>query len=109
PRAGRGAPPQPRGPRNSAPLGPGPGRVELQHAPAPRTDELAVRLPTSGRPGWLYLSKDLSWTKEDQDRIAEALARLIDVALERERLNAQAGEAEGTRGGEVGKTAVLHR
>lgn len=94
--------------RNSSPTGPGEVRVELQHAPMPRSDEIAVRLPTSGRPGWLYLVKDLSWTKEDQDRIAEALAGLIDVALERERLNAQAAEAEATRRAEIVKTAVLH-
>jgi two-component system, OmpR family, sensor histidine kinase KdpD len=83
-------------------------RVDLSHAPSPEPDELAVRLPTSGRSGWLYLSKELSWTKEDQQRIAEALARLIDVAVERERLNAQAAEAEATRRAEVAKTAVLH-
>jgi two-component system sensor histidine kinase KdpD len=94
--------------RNSSPPGSGHVRVELQHAPAPRNDELAVRLPTSERPGWLYLSKELGWGKEDQDRIAEALARLIDVALERERLNAQAAETEATRRAEVVKTAVLH-
>jgi two-component system sensor histidine kinase KdpD len=94
--------------QNAAPPGPGHVRVALQHAPSPEADELAVRLPTSGRPGWLYLSTELSWTKEDQDRIAQALARLIDVALERERLNAQAAEAEATRRAEVAKTAVLH-
>jgi len=87
---------------------PGPIRVELTHAPAPGTDELAVRLPISGRPGWLYLSRELSWSKEDQRRLAEALARLIDVALERERLDARAAEAEATRRAEVVKTAVLH-
>jgi two-component system, OmpR family, sensor histidine kinase KdpD len=80
----------------------------LSHAPSPEPDELAVRIPTSERRAWLYLAKELSWTKEDQERIAEALARLIDVALERERLNAQAAEAEATRRAEVAKTAVLH-
>jgi two-component system sensor histidine kinase KdpD len=69
---------------------------------------LAVRLPTSGRAAWLYLSQEPSWTEEDQKRISEALARLIDVALERERLDARAAEAEATRRAEVAKTAVLH-
>jgi len=83
-------------------------RVELCHAPSPAPGELAVRLPTSGRAAWLYLSEEQSWTKEDQERISEALARLIDVALERERLSAQAAEAEAIRRAEVAKTAVLH-
>jgi two-component system, OmpR family, sensor histidine kinase KdpD len=88
--------------------GPGSIRIELAHAPSPAADELAVRLPTNGRPAWLYLSKELSWAKEDQRRIAQALARLIDVALEREHFSAQAAEAEATRRAEVVKTAVLH-
>jgi two-component system sensor histidine kinase KdpD len=88
--------------------GPPRARVGLSHAPSPEADEVAVRLPTSGRPAWLYLSKDAGWTKEDQERVATALARLIDIAIERERLGAQAAEAESTRRADVAKTAVLH-
>jgi two-component system sensor histidine kinase KdpD len=94
--------------QSAAIQGPGRIRVELSHAPKPELGELAVRLPTTARQGWLYLSTELSWTKEDQERIAEALARLIDVAQERDRLTAQAAEAEATRRAEVAKTAVLH-
>jgi two-component system sensor histidine kinase KdpD len=83
-------------------------RVELSQAPSARAGELAVRLPTSVRPAWLYLSKDLRWTEEDQRRIAGALARLLDVASERERVNAQAAETEATKRADVAKTAILH-
>ena len=88
--------------------GQGSVRVELRHAPSPAPGEVAVRLPTSGRVAWLYLGQEPNWAEEDQKRISEALARLIDVALERERLNARAAEAEATRRAEVAKTAVLH-
>jgi two-component system sensor histidine kinase KdpD len=88
--------------------GPARARVELSHAPAPQPGEVAVRVPTSGRPAWLYVDKGAGWTKADQERIATALARLIDVAAERERLGVQAAEAEATRRADVAKTAILH-
>src|SRR5436309_7787715 len=37
-------------------------RVEIRHAPSPRPDELAVRLPTREESAWLYLRQQ-SWTK----------------------------------------------
>jgi two-component system sensor histidine kinase KdpD len=83
-------------------------RVQLGATPSQGPGELAVRLPTSARPAWLYLAKDASWTAQDQERVALALARLIDVAFERERLGAQAAETEATRRAEVAKTAILH-
>jgi two-component system sensor histidine kinase KdpD len=67
-----------------------------------------VRLPTSARPAWLYLAKDGSWTRQDQTRVAQALAHLIDVAFERDRLGARVAETEATRRAEVAKTAILH-
>jgi two-component system sensor histidine kinase KdpD len=88
--------------------GASPVRVQIGPVPTPEPGELAVRLSTSSRPAWLYLAKDSSWAKADQDRVAGALARLIDVAFERERLGAQAAEAETTRRAEVAKTAILH-
>lgn len=83
-------------------------RVGLSHAPSPRPGEAAVRLPTSGRPAWLYHTKDAGWAREDQERVATALARLIDLAVERERLGAQAEEAEASQRADAAKTAVLH-
>lgn len=85
-----------------------PVRVRLGPTPSPEPGELAVRLPTSARPAWLYLPKDDSWTRQDQTRVAQALAYLIDVAFERDRLGAQVAETEATRRAEVAKTAILH-
>src|SRR5204863_6850340 len=69
--------------------------------------ELAIGRPTVSRPAWLYVSQDAPWERAALDRIAVPLASLIDVALERERLDARAAEAEATRRAEVAKTAIL--
>jgi two-component system sensor histidine kinase KdpD len=45
---------------------------------------------------------------EAHARVAEVLARLVDVAAQQQRLDAQATEAEATRRAEVAKTAILH-
>jgi two-component system sensor histidine kinase KdpD len=83
-------------------------RLELASAPAAHEGEFAVRLPTGSRPGWLYVSEDAGWTRADLERMAEPLARLLDVALERERVMAQSAEVEAAHRADVAKTAVLH-
>lgn len=83
-------------------------RLELASSPSPRPGEFEVRLPTVTRPCWLYVSEDVGWDRSAIDRIAKPLAKLIDVALERERVAQQAAEAEATRRADVAKTAVLH-
>jgi two-component system sensor histidine kinase KdpD len=83
-------------------------RLELSAAPASRDGEFAVRLPTSKRPGWLYVSDDAGWSKADLERVAEPLAKLVDVALEREGLAQRVAESEAMRRADVAKTAVLH-
>jgi two-component system sensor histidine kinase KdpD len=83
-------------------------RVELSSSPSPRPGEFEVRLPTVTRPCWLYVSEDVGWNRAALDRVAAPLAKLIDVALERERVAHQAAEAEATRRADVAKTAVLH-
>jgi two-component system, OmpR family, sensor histidine kinase KdpD len=83
-------------------------RLELSHVPNPRESESATRLPSGARPGWLYVRDDAGWTLDDRRRIADALARIIEVTLERERVAALAAEAEATRQADVAKTALLH-
>ena len=83
-------------------------RIALEHAPAPEADEVAVALPTSGRRAWLYIREAVGWEPKDRDRVAKALARLLDVAFERERVAAQSAEAEATRRADIAKTAILH-
>ena len=70
--------------------------------------EIAVRLPTAGRPAWLYVPEGQPSDLEGHARVAAVLARLVDVAEQRERLDARATEAEATKRAEVAKTAILH-
>jgi two-component system sensor histidine kinase KdpD len=83
-------------------------RVSLEPVPTSSPDEHAVRLQSAEGSGWLYVRKGLGWEREDAERLAGALGRLVDVALERERLAVQAAETEATRRADVAKTAVLH-
>jgi two-component system sensor histidine kinase KdpD len=83
-------------------------RVVLEPVPAPGPDELATPLRARSRTAWLYVSRDTGWDRSDLERIAEPLGRLIDVAVERERLAERAAETEAARRAEVARTAVLH-
>ncbi len=83
-------------------------RVDLRPVPAEAKDEHAVPLRTGNRSGWLYVRKGIGWERDDAARLAAALARLVDVALERERVATQSADAEATRRADVMKTAVLH-
>ncbi|HEY1596798.1 MAG TPA: ATP-binding protein [Thermoleophilaceae bacterium] len=83
-------------------------RVEMRSVPVESQDEYAVRLPTGSRSGWVYVRRNLGWERADAERLAVALARLIDVAAERERLAVQSAQADAARHADVLKTAVLH-
>jgi two-component system sensor histidine kinase KdpD len=83
-------------------------RVRLETVPAPEQREFAVRLPLQARGAWLYISDDGSWDRADLARIAEPLGRLLDVALERERVAEQAAETEAARRADGTRTAILH-
>jgi two-component system sensor histidine kinase KdpD len=83
-------------------------RVVLEPVPSPREDEITVNLGTRVRSGWLYIGNDAEWRREDLERISGPLGRLIDVALERERVAEQAAETEAAKRAEVAKTAILH-
>jgi two-component system sensor histidine kinase KdpD len=54
------------------------------------------------------VTDDIAWERADVERIAEPLGRLIDVAVERERVAEQAAETEAARRAEVARTAILH-
>jgi two-component system sensor histidine kinase KdpD len=91
------------GPRVAEALGASSARVELVAVPSPLDGERVARLPLERRSGWIYAIGG-----EDPAAVAEPLARLIDVALERERVGAQEASAEAARRGDLAKTAVLH-
>jgi two-component system sensor histidine kinase KdpD len=83
-------------------------RVSLNPVPTHSREEHAVKVATAEGSGWLYVRKGVGWEREDADRLAHALGKLVDVALERERLAVQSAEAEAARRADVAKTAVLH-
>ena len=82
-------------------------RLGLTAAPSQLEGELAVPLPAS-RPGWLYGRPDAGWDRESLERLGASLARLIDVARERDRVAARSADAEAARRADVAKTALLH-
>jgi two-component system sensor histidine kinase KdpD len=67
-----------------------------------------LRLPTEARSVWLYATGSSSWTEADLNRIATPLARLLDVAAERESAAARGAEAEAARQADAAKTVILH-
>ena len=83
-------------------------RIGRSSAPAAEASELASPLPVAEGSAWLYLPRDAAWTKESLTRMAEPLARLLDVATERRRLMEQAAETEATLRADALKTSVLH-
>jgi two-component system, OmpR family, sensor histidine kinase KdpD len=86
----------------------GRARVVLEPVPAPRADEITVPLQARAGNAWLYLTRDVSWDHEAIERVAMSIGRLIDVAVERERVSDRAAESEAARRAEVAKTAILH-
>jgi two-component system, OmpR family, sensor histidine kinase KdpD len=87
--------------------GPPAFRAGLTAAPDTQPAELAVRIPAT-RPGWLYGRPDAGWDLASLDRLAQALARLIDLARERELLAERSAAAEAARRADATKTALLH-
>jgi two-component system sensor histidine kinase KdpD len=84
-------------------------RLGASSAPQARSGERAIRLPTESHSIWLYAAADLSgWSEDDLRRVAQPLARLFDVAAERERAAARGAEAEAARQADAAKTVILH-
>jgi two-component system, OmpR family, sensor histidine kinase KdpD len=83
-------------------------RVVLEPVPAPRSDELTVSLHARTGNAWLYITSDVGWERKAIERLAEPIGRLIDVAVERDRVSERAADNEAARRAEVAKTAILH-
>jgi two-component system, OmpR family, sensor histidine kinase KdpD len=96
------------GKRIAAATGASRARLALESVPAPGPDEAALPLRARTRAAWLYVSRDTTWEHGDLERISEPLGRLIDVAVERERVADRAAEAEAARRADVARTAILH-
>src|SRR5437764_13128670 len=76
-------------------------RVVLEPVPAPRGDEFTLPLRSRAGNAWLYLTRDVGWDPDAIERVAEPIGRLIDVAVERERVSGRAAENEAARRAEV--------
>ncbi|HEX4718171.1 MAG TPA: ATP-binding protein [Thermoleophilaceae bacterium] len=83
-------------------------RLELCHAPAPKSGEVALPLRMSGSSGWLYVEREGQWSRADADRVIRAFSNLIALAQERTRIADTAAETEATRRADVAKTAIMH-
>jgi two-component system, OmpR family, sensor histidine kinase KdpD len=89
-------------------LGADAGRIELDSLRRPGPSESARELEAGGRHvGRLFLPADAPTYREDEDRLLPALASLIAVATDRERLRSKALEAETLRRSDAVKTAIL--
>ena len=86
----------------------GRARIVLEPVPTAAPDEITVPLHTRAGNGWLYLTDDVAWDHVAIERVAESLGRLVDVAVERDRVSERAAETEASRRAEVAKTAILH-
>jgi two-component system sensor histidine kinase KdpD len=56
----------------------------------------------------MYIATDTGWSRPDLERLCEPLARLLDVALERDRLAEVVAETEAARRADSARTAILH-
>ncbi len=96
------------GKRIALATGAGRARVVIGPVPAPQPDETTVPLQVRAGNAWLYLTGDVGWEPAAIERVAEPIGRLIDVAVERERVSERAADSEAARRAEVTKTAILH-
>jgi two-component system sensor histidine kinase KdpD len=83
-------------------------RLEVGAVPRPREGERSLRLPTGTRSAFVYAPASSGWTEADLKRVATPLARLLDVAVEREETLARGAEAEAARQADAAKTVILH-
>jgi two-component system sensor histidine kinase KdpD len=83
-------------------------RVVLTAAPPENVDGELVPLSSQRRSGWICAAPDSGWAREDLERIAKPLGRLIDIAHDHDRISSRFAEAEATRRADTAKTALLH-
>ena len=86
----------------------GRARVVLEPVPVAAPDEITVPLHARAGNAWLYLTRDVRWDREAIERVADSIGRLVDVAVERERISERSAETEASHRAEIAKTAILH-
>lgn len=83
-------------------------RLDASAVPRARQGELSLRMPTERKSAFLYARGSSGWMEADLKRVATPLARLLDVAVEREQTLARGAEAEAARQADAAKTVILH-
>jgi two-component system sensor histidine kinase KdpD len=84
-------------------------RISLSNAPDPRPGEREVGIPRMTGRAWVHVpEQDAARVARDGRRVLRGLGTLLDVAADRDRISARAGEAEAARRADAAKTAVLH-
>jgi two-component system sensor histidine kinase KdpD len=83
-------------------------RLQICHAPAPRSGELALPLRADGDSGWLYVDREGPLSRAEAERLSSRLSDLVSAAHQRTRVSQTAAEVEATRKAELEKTAVMH-
>ena len=83
-------------------------RIEMRSAPPGRIASLLFPLARAGASGWLYGSGQAGIGRDDLERMAEPLGRLVDVVFERKAMLERQAAAEVTRRADATKTALLH-
>src|SRR3954453_19703885 len=85
-----------------------PVRLERTAAPSPEDGERAVPVPVRHGSLWAYLPPEGAPDPDAPARVLPALAAILDVASERERVAERAAASEAAQRADVAKTAVLH-
>ncbi len=92
-----------------------PGRDRTARRPRRGSPRLPTRRRASSRCGsrprardGSTAGRDAGWDRASLERLAQSLARLIDLARERERLADRSAAAEAARRADATKTALLH-
>ena len=92
----------------AAALGVERARIVLDAAPARGEDDEAYPLSARGRPvGTIVVARARGWGVAARRRVLPALASLLGMAIDRERLAQEAVEAETLRRSDTMKTAIL--
>lgn len=83
-------------------------RIALESPADPAPAEDPVPLPSHHGKAWMYVLSPSGFDRALVERLAEPVAGLVDVALERAEMARRTAETEAASRAEIAKTAILH-
>lgn len=83
-------------------------RLQICHAPAPQSGEIALPLKAGSNQGWLYVDREGPLSRDEAERLLSRIADLVTAAQQRAQVHQTAAEVEAQRHAELEKTAVMH-